>query len=771
MSVRSRLWPAAASVAYVCFAAAQAERTRWPWLGLATLPALLVLFWRRTPPTEQRPPTTSATLRAMAWGLALWAAARLGGAGHAALDAAANLGIGATAVAAQLLMARIPGPRGLLSAAPAARSLDATLLVGFLWAVATALPAAYALFPAERVRFDPLAVDYATTSAGIGSLLVLIATAFRLRALRRLELGIGDRAAGALALSITAFSIAVPAALFDVAAPDRILPVSVALASALCAWAAATPEATHVSAALRGIIAVMVLGTPIALSAGVAARALPEHAGAIVLAGCVASILAGLVARAVARPLGPEQSRWLQAIDQASQGALQPEPDAAVRATSAARISPSPDVRPAIWRYHPPEALSVDIAGYLHAEPAESPERLYELAMGEPERTLRAEVLAALEVRRPDVRGLLAWFEARAAFSATVIVDDDGPVGFILLPRANRSSSLTLEEARAVRGLADRLSALLAVSSALARSRERELAATSQAETLTKENERLQHAIVGQGERHRTRAERLAQALRRTVYSPAARSALEALGKLSRSQGDLRLIVPSGVDAIPWAAHAHLEGARAAGPFIVADCTQPPEQDGARWSDKERSPLVLAAGGTLLLLEPSVLPSEAKTEIARNVNRRSDSEDSVLPGPRLILASHEVAGDFAAATALPAAFVHHLEDAVVSLPGLADRGEDLRALILDVLARQSLRLGREPLGVDNGALRLLVDHSWPANEVELEALLVRVAGQAKGDAVSVADLAAVGFAPDPSPAPEHTPVPNILRRRVARRGR
>jgi DNA-binding NtrC family response regulator len=297
------------------------------------------------------------------------------------------------------------------------------------------------------------------------------------------------------------------------------------------------------------------------------------------------------------------------------------------------------------------------------------------------------------------------------------------------------------------------------------------LGATSQAETLAQENERLQGAIVGQGERHRLRAEHFAAALRRTAYSPAARTALDAAAKFSRTHGDLLLVAPSGVDAVPWAAHAHLEGPRSGGPFVVADATQPAQQDGARWADDERSPLTQAAGGTLVLLEPSALPTEARTEINRVLNRRAESEDSVLPGPRLILVSHEALSELASKPWLPPWFLHTLETATIGLPALADRGEDLRALILDVLSRQSLRLGREPLGVDNGALRLLVDHSWPANEVELEALLVRLAGQAQGEAVSVADLAAVGFMPDPTPAPEHTPVPNIIRRRVARRGR
>ncbi len=83
-----------------------------------------------------------------------------------------------------------------------------------------------------------------------------------------------------------------------------------------------------------------------------------------------------------------------------------------------------------------------------------------------------------------------------------------------------------------------------------------------------------------------------------------------------------------------------------------------------------------------------------------------------------------------------------LADAEVTLPSLAERAEDLRALILDGLAHQSLRLGREPLGVDNLALRLLVEHTWPANERELEAVLARAALIAEGPSIGVAELEA-----------------------------
>ena len=81
--------------------------------------------------------------------------ARVGPDGSAALDAAANLGVGVVAVTSLVALARLEGPGGLLAPPRAARSLDAALLAGFLWAVATALPLTYALLPSYRVRLDP----------------------------------------------------------------------------------------------------------------------------------------------------------------------------------------------------------------------------------------------------------------------------------------------------------------------------------------------------------------------------------------------------------------------------------------------------------------------------------------------------------------------------------------------------------------------------------------------------------------------------------------
>ncbi|HEX5099343.1 MAG TPA: hypothetical protein VFV94_07570, partial [Polyangiaceae bacterium] len=193
-------WLGAAAIAYVGVAGSLVARSPGPWLAAAVFVLLAVVTWRKTEPRAER---EASVVRATVWGLSLWVTARVGPLGNAALDAAANAGIGTTAVASLVALARIEGPGGMLVAPRATRSFDAATLAGFLWAMATALPLTYALLPGYRVVLDPLAIDYATTSAAAATLILAVAAAYRLRVLRRFELGVGDRAAGALALSIT----------------------------------------------------------------------------------------------------------------------------------------------------------------------------------------------------------------------------------------------------------------------------------------------------------------------------------------------------------------------------------------------------------------------------------------------------------------------------------------------------------------------------------------------------------------------------------------
>jgi len=774
--LRSPLLPGLA-IAYLCLTALASGATGpWPWIALVTLPLALGEVWRRTrrPPSgeDRIDPTARSALRATAWGASAWLAARTGPAGVAALDAAAAVGVGAAAVGALVALARIGSFGGLLRPHPLARSLDAAAFVGVLWGIAAALPGTRAVVPARLIRLDPLAVDYATTTAAAGTLLVFVIAALRAQRLRRLELGVTERTTAALAIALTALIVTVPAALLDVTAPDRLLPIGALITAVFMAWAATASDGATIAVVLRGTLAVVMLGAPTVLVSALFARAMPESSGTIVLVGTTTAVAIGVVARAVARPLGPEQSRWLDAIDAASRGALQPDPDAALRAALEAlgRATTTTGARPEVWRADPEAVLSVDVAGYLHATAGSAPPRLYELAMTEPERTLRAEALKAVEVRRPDVRPLVAWFESRDAFSVTLIVDEAGPEGFVLLPRANRTAPMTLEEARAVRTLADRLSALSAVASALARSRDRERAAAEQAAALAEDRKRLTGALAGATARHRLAAERAARAVRRAAYSPAAKLSLEHVEATAARAAALALITPPGTDAAAWAACAHLAGPGRDGPLVLVDGASSAEHDPDTWLDDERSPLTLARGGSLAVLDVGALPACAQEALwIRLAQEEASAARSELRPPWLVVTTALPPAALRAAGRLLGPLAQRLDAGVVPVPPLAERGEDLRALVLDGLAAAGLRTRGTPLGVEGHALRALLEHDWPGNDAELGAVLQAAARQAAGPLVTLSDLARAGFRPRAEAEPSATPLPVAEPERRARR--
>jgi transcriptional regulator with AAA-type ATPase domain len=770
-------------LAYVAFAAARSGAGPFRLaLGAAVVLGFVAIYRRSqvAAGTDRVSPAARKAGWLTAFGIALFVEARLGGPGRAGLDAAANLGVGIASTSALVALARVKPLGGMLTAPKATESLDAAAFSGLLWALATTIPAAYALGPGLFLQ-DPLLVDYATTSAAAGSLLVQCAATLRLRNLRRVELGVGDRASSGFALSVTALLVAVLGASLSLAPPDRFLPAAMCGAAALAAWSATASEPTSVTRALRGILAVAIAGVPIVVAAGTLAHARPGASGSILIGASLGCVMVGLLAHRIARPLGPEQSRWLLAIEDASRGALSPDPDTALTAALVAlqNASASGNARAEIWRHAPSEVLSVDVAGYLHVERADAPERLYELALGEPERTLRVDALSAVEVRRPEVRGLLGWFRMRGAYSATVVCDDDGPLGFVLLPGDARHSALTLEEARALRTLSDRISSLISVSAALSRARERELEAQSRASRLQAECERLGHAIRAETARHRWPAERLASTVRTTAFSPAARLTLEALERLAREDLPLSLTTPPGVDAEGFAAHFHLCGARADGPFVTVDATDREARDLELWRDRARSPLVAADGGTLLVLGASALPREVQEHLAHFLATRASAEHpSAVPPPGLVLSLPLPAQELLLSSRLHEGLALKLAARELALPALADRAEDLRALVLEGLSRFGARTSGEPLGIEPAALAALSEHDFPGNELELFGLIARAATTARGPRITLPDLVAggVGTQASPTKAPDADDEPNAaaqpslaVRRRSLRR--
>lgn len=739
---RSRsFWAAVLAVAYTAFAALRAGDAL-PWAALFGLPVVLWHVWRGTAsPTE--PPASNgesaAAARATAAGAAVLLASRAG-AEASLLTALGNAGAMVASIGALWALSRLPGRGHLLPEESAARRLDAAAFASLFWTVAVALPAVRALSSERMIGLDPLADDYATVTASVGSMGVSLVALVRARVARRLLLGAAERTNAALSLALLALIVGVTIAASGVSPPHAVLPAASTGAAVAIAWSAVTKAPAALGSVLR--VTAMIVGgcAPVAVAAVYMTHARPGRAGLAVLLACALCALVGLASSLLDRRLARGPRARVHALASAGQSARFTDPDEAIEEVLRTLSRNAKDgvrwLSPILFRLFPAESMAVDRAGYGHVEPAELPSDLVKLAALEPEGVLRAEVLRAAAVRRPEVRPLLAWLDDRYVEAVVILREGEDPIAVLALPFTDRASPMGLDEVLAVRALADRIAGTVAVSAALARSRARELSARERADAESAEAERLAHVIDHQAGRLRAVAEMLARPARVAAYSPAARTALDEIERLGESGKPVTLLLAPGLDPIPWAAVAHLASERRDGALVIAEGVGNRElYDVAHWRDPARSLLGAARGGTLVLLDAHALPLEVQRYVA------------VAAGPDvgLIVASFATIDVLVGQGRLDEHLADRFGDRAVALPPLSARAEDLRGLLLDRLARIGERLRGKPMGLAPAALAALTEHTWPGNDAEMDAILVRASLAEEGDVVGLVALRAAGF--------------------------
>ncbi len=485
-------------------------------------------------------------------------------------------------------------------------------------------------------------------------------------------------------------------------------------------------------------------------------RGSPGSQGWAIFAITAWSVTIGVLSRRIAKPLEPEQSRWLDAIERATLAALEPEPSDAIRASLSelTRLHPNARSRPELWYVDPAVVKSVDVAGQLHERTARLPDSLVELAAVEPEQTLRLEVLRAIQVRRADVRPLVAWFEDQGTFTGTLLQSESGPVGVLCMPTGGRTSTLALEEAQALKRLGARIGALLSIGAAQARSRLRELESANRCVALEQRIEQLEKTAEHELKGHRQGPEGLARAVRNGCYSASSKLALESVERHARLQLNQSIMLPLGVEARGWAAIAHFASPRKDGPFVVVDpvsTSDPPTP----WLDPVGQEKKLG-GGNLVLIDPTALPLAAQRAIALWLaTSSSDSKTGVgcivvtrLP-LRVLLESSRIDESLA----------RRFTDFETEIPQLAERAEDLRAMVLEKTARLGMSVLGEPSAVEPAVLAELLDYDWPGNDLELESVLARLVASAQSPLITLEHLERIRFASRGQDELSGTPLP------------
>lgn len=733
--------PHLASVAYIAALALWTDRGLGAraWLVEAAALGLAVFASGRS----------SRAARIAGWGLAVVAASLGASRASHALDGCRAIGAFACAASASWALAHMDGEGGLVvRPRPSPPAFSIGLLAVAWWAAIIA-----------RLGPDRSAVTWMIEHPRAWLWLAIAATTvvlfgwtgWTLRT-RRLELGVVERAEAMRAL-LWALAVAVALiALLGRAQADEVACLALALAGTLLTASALHPDAVAVGrVARRTVVLALVGGGVSVLGASVAAGGYADEVWFATLLTGAAALAIGSAVGALEAPLRPAGGAWLDAFERAADEAVRADPHDAILATLLALRAPEGAGAPSpeLWTFAPIRVTTIDAAGYMHQRDAELPAALLLVAAAEPEATLRAEVLDALEVRRPDIRPLVQWMADRAALIATVIAVGGETEGVLVLPRGRRSEPVTLEEVRSFKRVADRLATACRARGTQARMLDRARDATVRAAEAHDQVEMLLHQRDLDGQRDALAAARLARPATVGVYSATSRTLLEVLGRRTSTGAPIVIVAPSGADPVPYLARAHLAGARAKAPLVLVDATSVREHDLARWTDPNASPLALAHHGMMALLDGAALPADIQRLVARAcTERRAPWERPDPLDVQLALTTVASPDELLAQGRLDPALALRFGDALegpVVLPRLRDRPEDLRAILTDRLAREGMRVFGRPVGIDHAGYARLVDYEFPGEDAELTAIAQRLVACCVGDVVRAADVDGLGL--------------------------
>ncbi len=155
-----------------------------------------------------------------------------------------------------------------------------------------------------------------------------------------------------------------------------------------------------------------------------------------------------------------------------------------------------------------------------------------------------------------------------------------------------------------------------------------------------------------------------------------------------------------------------------------------------------------ADGGTVFLDEVGELPKPIQVKLLRTLQEGEvvpvGSSTPVRVDVRVIAATNRSLTEEVARDAFREDLFHRIAVAVLRLPPLRDRAEDLPVLVDALLAQVNLEGTEQPGYVDKvlsaGARNLLLQHSWPGNVRELQNTLRRAAIWSSDATLTVEDI-------------------------------
>ena len=216
------------------------------------------------------------------------------------------------------------------------------------------------------------------------------------------------------------------------------------------------------------------------------------------------------------------------------------------------------------------------------------------------------------------------------------------------------------------------------------------------------------------------------------------------------------LLGASGTGKELFARAIHRLSPRATRPFVALNCAAIPEtlvenelfghERGAFTGadSRQAGKFELAHGGTLFLDEIGELPPAVQAKLLRALEggriQRLGSNSETIVDVRVIAATNRDLEAAAKTQAFRQDLYYRLAIFTISIPSLAERGDDICLLAEHFLERFRRELKKPRLKFSGAALAALRAHAWPGNVRELQNIIERAAILGDGELMP-ADLA------------------------------
>lgn len=200
----------------------------------------------------------------------------------------------------------------------------------------------------------------------------------------------------------------------------------------------------------------------------------------------------------------------------------------------------------------------------------------------------------------------------------------------------------------------------------------------------------------------------------------------------------------------------HYNSPRRKGPFTAINCAALPDnlieselfgyESGAFTGAIHRKPGLFESttGGTLLLDEIGDLPMITQTKLLRVLQdkevRRLGGKDSIKVDVRIIAATNKDLEKEIEKNNFRDDLYYRLKVVTINLPSLSQRKDDIPHLVEYFIDKFNLEFGKHIQGINDPAMKLLMDYYWPGNIRQLGSVIERAVLMADNEKIILDDI-------------------------------